>query len=120
MADRSDPERAETEEHGILDEERVDTSGIFLGGSTAQVDVTLPVPADDDDSIDEDFDETSGPAHIAADYGMPLHTDTAEAEIIDDVDETPVDAEHATHVYDTHANDTHAYDTHANDTDPRR
>ena len=117
MADRSDPERAETEEHGILDEERVDTSGIFLGGSTAQVDVTLPVPADDDDSIDEDFDETSGPAHIAADYGMPLHTDTAEAEIIDDVDETPVDAEHATHVYDTHANDTHAYDTHANDTD---
>jgi Mrp family chromosome partitioning ATPase len=88
VADRSDPERAETEEHGILDEERVDTSGIFLGGSTAQVDVTLPVPADDDDAIDEDFDETAGQGRIAAALGTAVHTDTAEAEIIDDVEDT--------------------------------
>jgi MinD-like ATPase involved in chromosome partitioning or flagellar assembly len=106
VADRSDPERAETEEHGILDEERVDTSGIFLGGSTAQVDVTLPVPADDDDAIDEDFDETTGRGRIAADLGAPVHTDTAEAEIIEDVDDTAV---HTTDIDDT---DTHDTDTH--------
>ena len=79
MADRSDPERAETEEHGILDEERVDTSGIFLGGSTAQVDVAFPVPADDDDTIDEDFDE-SGHDRDVTHPDAAERADTAEAD----------------------------------------
>ena len=71
MADRSDSERPDSEEHGILDEERVDTSGIFLGGSTAQVDVAFPVPADDDDTIDEDFDESGHDRDVT-------HPDAAE------------------------------------------
>ena len=83
MADRSDSERPDSEEHGILDEERVDTSGIFLGGSTAQVDVAFPVPADDDDTIDEDFDE-SGHDRDVTHPDAAERADTAEAEIIDD------------------------------------
>ena len=79
MADRSDSERPDSEEHGILDEERVDTSGIFLGGSTAQVDVAFPVPADDDDTIDEDFDE-SGHDRDVTHPDAAERADTAEAE----------------------------------------
>ena len=99
MADRSDSERAETEEHGVLDEERVDTSGIFLGGSTAQVSVAFPVPADDDDAIDEDFEEASGQERVVAGLGELEHTDTAEAEIIDDL---PVSVAHTHHDADVH------------------
>ena len=83
MADRPDSEQPENEEHGILDEERVDTSGIFLGGSTAQVDVAFPVPADDDDAIDEDFDESSAQERMTQ-PAPAERADTAEAEIIDD------------------------------------
>lgn len=107
MADRSDSERVETEEHGILEEERVDTTGIFLGGSTAQVDVALPVPADDDDAIDEDFDEAARKSRTAARRREPVRTDTAEAEIIDDTDET---ASHARDDADTRDAETHDAD----------
>lgn len=84
MSDRPEQSPSE-EEHGVLDEQSVDTSGIFLGGSTAQVSVALPTPADDDDAIDDDFDELPR-ASVERDEPVSWRErlDTAEAEIIED------------------------------------
>ena len=75
---RSEPE-SDNDVHGVLgDAENLDTAGIgLLGTATAQVDVSFPSSSADDDADDDVIGD-----EVAF---TPDFTDTAEAEIVDEV-----------------------------------
>lgn len=90
MTDRSDTTRAEDEDHGVLEEPTADTSGIFLGGMTAQVSVTLPAQLDDDDAIDDDLEQGIVAAPLREEAITYDRLETAEAEIVEEATEVEI------------------------------
>ncbi|WP_344070183.1 MinD/ParA family protein [Microbacterium sediminicola] len=89
MAESSAPSHHDEDDNGVLDEPVADTSGIFLGGSTAQVTVSFGAGADEDDSVVDDEAPADAVAEALASSERREPLDTAEAEIIED--ETEID-----------------------------
>ncbi|WP_439594178.1 MinD/ParA family ATP-binding protein [Microbacterium sp.] len=90
--DRPEKPLEDDAENGVLaDTGSLDTTGLgIMGNTTAQVSVSFPEESADDFS-DDDVVDDEVPYAAAADVSRPfvVTIDTAEGEIIDDVDETP-------------------------------